>query len=669
MTFSRIIGKSVSSQTSKSLFIKSNYWLKATMSISAPTNSRQLSTLDNLTKSSSFTECLPPDSLLPSPEISKTAPETLIRKDRILVDGLFSWLAPERRDTYKYLTSSPAAVCDLGLLPTEPQTQKFQDIVSGKEYYEKPYPYAQAYAGFQFGVWAGQLGDGRVVNLFEATNPETNHRYEVQLKGAGLTPYSRFADGKAVFRSSIREFLGSEAVNALGIPTSRALAITSLPDTEARRERFETCAVVARMAETWVRLGTFNYARRQNKGKHVKKLADYVIEKVYGGVDNLVAAHLPEQETKALEEITEDSSSDKQQPSQQQLEAIRNSPYVRFYREVVKRNAYLMGRCQLYGFLNGVLNTDNTSIYGLSIDYGPFAFMDTFDQSYTPNHDDQQLMYSYKYVPAAMWWNLLKLGEDLGIYLGAGENLEKPDFFGDDGYLNLKYSEEVQKNAVMVIQIAQDEYKKIYKSTLDNGFQKRFGLNTLESSDDDDIFRPFLEILQEAGLDFNQSFRKLGDLTLFSEGHGKTNDLLDENTLISDLNEFYPAKKGTFVTVDKDDSIKKFVEWVKIYRQRLIKENNTDDELRRKQMNSVNPKFVLKNWILQEVIDRLEVAQGLKQGNNEHEDGDGIKLLDDVLHMALNPFEESWGRNVVDEMRFTGEVPANIRDSVCSCSS
>lgn len=596
-------------------------------------------TLDNITKSSTFTKYLPPDSLLPSPEIAKDAPDQLRRINRILESGFFSWVPPEKREDYKFLTFSPSAVYDLGLHPEEPQNERFQKLVSGQEYFQNPYPYAQAYAGYQFGNWAGQLGDGRVINLFEATNPVTKKKYEIQIKGGGLTPFSRFADGKAVLRSSIREFLGSEAVNALGIPTSRALAITALPKTNARRERIETCAIVTRMAESWVRLGTFDLARRQNRGKDLRLLADYTIDKIYGGENNLVQPYEP---------IRDDES--------EQDKATRTSKYVRLYREVVRRNAEMLAKCQLYGFLNGVLNTDNTSVLGLSIDYGPFAFMDTFDRSYTPNHDDGQLRYSYRNIPEAMWWNLIKFAEDLGLLLGGGTYLDASDFLDKEGYLKEEYAESVQEQALAAVKVAEREYREVYKKTLESGFQKRLGLVTLKPEDDEELFKPLLDILEEAGLDFNQTFRKLGDIALFSGDGSEGSKSLDEETLLGDLKEFYPEKRGSFILISFEDSQKKFVDWIKKYRQRLEEEGSNDDNERKIRMNQVNPKFVLKNWILQEVIDRVE------------KDND-LEVLDNVLHMTLNPFKEEWGRNVVDEMRFTGEVPASLRDGVCSCSS
>lgn len=589
--------------------------------------SRTLTTLENIRRQSLFTENLPPDNLLPSPEVSKNAPVQVLRRSRVLQDGLFSWVAPEKREEYQFMAASPAAVQDLGLSSDEPEKESFQKIVSGEEYSEKFYPWAQAYAGFQFGTWAGQLGDGRVINLFDAVNPDTGKRYEVQIKGGGLTPFSRFADGKAVLRSSIREFLGSEAVNALGIPTSRALALTNLPKTTARRERTETCAIVTRMAESWIRLGTFDLARRQNRGKNVRVLADFVIDKVYGGEDKLVAPKsLPKDATE--EDL-----------------AVQNSKYTRLYREVVRRNAEMLAQCQTYGFLNGVLNTDNTSILGLSIDYGPFAFMDSYDTSYTPNHDDGHLRYSYRNIVQSMWWNLVRFGEDIGIYLGAGLHLDKPDLFDEEGYLNADYAESIQSLATKVIEETEYEYKEIYQAKLKAGFQKRFGFKELRDDDNYKVFEPFLRVLENYGLDFNQSFRRLGALELFNKELG-----------VDDITFFYPEKKNQMIFTSLEDSQKEFLAWLQVYKERLADEGSTNDAERKQRMDQVNPKFVLKNWILQEVIDRV-------QNDND------IDILNYVLMMALQPFKESWGSNVVDEMRFTGEVPSSFRDAVCSCSS
>lgn len=623
-----------------------------------------LTTLASLEKSSSFTEKLPPDSLVPTAEAAQAIAsgagsatttttdgsddESLFRRGRRVQGGLFTWLTPEKRAAYTFLAHSPAAVKTLGLLETESQTTDFQQIMSGERYLSQPFPWAQAYAGYQFGQWAGQLGDGRVVNLFEAKNPETGDRNEVQLKGAGLTPYSRFADGKAVVRSSIREFLASEAVHALGIPSTRALAITLLPKTVARRERIEPCAVVARMAPTWIRLGSFSFAKRTGGVELTQKLADYVIEDVFGGVDNLVPA--------------KDES------------AVHKNKYVRLYREIVKRNSEMLAQCQVYGFMNGVLNTDNTSVYGLSMDYGPFAFMDTFDPMYTPNHDDSQLRYSYRTVPTSMWWNLVRLAEDLGELLGAtavGESIEK----GQEG--RFSDQEQVEKAQQIVSDLVEEvgkEYRAIFQAKWDQGFQKRLGLVELRDDtaasaaaagstngrqgDHDAIFQGLLDVLEECSVDFNQFFRALGSFPLFDGSANVVETSTDDyKTFRKVAGDFLLPKEASPMAISKPDTARRLLaDWLLKYKARLESEGSTDDGARKLRMNAVNPKFVLKNWVVEEVITRVQ---------NDFD----VDVLKDVLKMALNPFEETWGLDAIDEMRFTGEVPSQLRDQVCSCSS
>ena len=209
--------------------------------------------LQELPKSHTFTEKLPPDSEFRSPSDSHKAP----RRDlgpRMVKGALFTYVRPEETESPELLGISRTALHDIGLEDGVEDTEEFKSVVAGNKFYwdaqtEKGiYPWAQCYGGWQFGSWAGQLGDGRAISLFESTNPSTKSRYEIQLKGAGRTPYSRFADGKAVLRSSIREFVVSEALNGLHIPTTRALALTLAPKSNVRRERLEPGALVARFA-------------------------------------------------------------------------------------------------------------------------------------------------------------------------------------------------------------------------------------------------------------------------------------------------------------------------------------------------------------------------------------------------------------------------------------
>ena len=209
--------------------------------------------LQELPKSNTFTAKLPPDPEFRTPSESHKAPRGDLGP-RMVKGALFTYVRPEETETPELLGISRTALHDIGLKDGVENTEEFKNVVAGNKFYwdnqteEGIYPWAQCYGGWQFGSWAGQLGDGRAISLFESTNPSTRTRYELQLKGAGRTPYSRFADGKAVLRSSIREFIVSEALNGLHIPTTRALALTLAPESTVRRERLEPGAIVARFA-------------------------------------------------------------------------------------------------------------------------------------------------------------------------------------------------------------------------------------------------------------------------------------------------------------------------------------------------------------------------------------------------------------------------------------
>ena len=246
-------------------------------------------------------------------------------------------------------------------------------------------PYASVYSGHQFGVWAGQLGDGRAISL-----GETTAGWELQLKGAGRTPYSRGGDGRAVLRSSIREFLCSEAMHALGIPTTRALCLSS-SDAPVYRETIETAAVVTRAAPSFVRFGHFEHFAARDMLAELRQLADYVIEH-----------HYPE---------CQDGwhNADGSQ---------RGNAYAALLYAVGQRTAQLLAHWQAVGFCHGVMNTDNMSVLGLTIDYGPFQFLDAFDPQHICNHSDTQGRYAFNKQPQVAYWNLFCLGQALLPLIG-----------------------------------------------------------------------------------------------------------------------------------------------------------------------------------------------------------------------------------------------------------
>ena len=239
-------------------------------------------------------------------------------------------------------------------------------------------PLASVYSGHQFGVWAGQLGDGRAILLGEADTAAGPQ--EFQLKGSGLTPYSRMGDGRAVLRSSIREFLGSEAMHALGIPTTRALMVTG-SDAPVRREEIETAAVVTRVSPTFIRFGHFEHFAARQQHDELRRLADYTIDRFF--------------------------------PECRSSEKFGGNAYAAFLEQVSERTAAMVAQWQAVGFCHGVMNTDNMSVLGLTIDYGPFQFLDAFDPGHICNHSDDQGRYAYNRQPNVAYWNLFCLGQAL----------------------------------------------------------------------------------------------------------------------------------------------------------------------------------------------------------------------------------------------------------------
>jgi serine/tyrosine/threonine adenylyltransferase len=279
-----------------------------------------------------------------------------------------------------------ALAAQLGLPAPLFATPSGIDAWTGNRAFQGSDPLATVYSGHQFGVWAGQLGDGRALLLGEvqtAAGPR-----ELQLKGSGRTPYSRMGDGRAVLRSSIREFLCSEAMNGLGIPTTRALCVTG-SDAPVRREEVETAAVVTRVAPSFIRFGHFEHFSARGQHDELAKLADYVIDRFY--------------------------------PECRASGKFGGNAYAAFLEQVSERTAAMVAQWQAVGFCHGVMNTDNMSILGLTIDYGPFQFLDAFDPGHICNHSDEQGRYAYNKQPNVAYWNLFCLGQALLPLIGDQE--------------------------------------------------------------------------------------------------------------------------------------------------------------------------------------------------------------------------------------------------------
>ncbi|WEF29962.1 protein adenylyltransferase SelO [Klebsiella aerogenes] len=371
-------------------------------------------------------------------------------------------------------------------------------------------PLAQVYSGHQFGAWAGQLGDGRGILLGEQQLPD-GQRFDWHLKGAGLTPYSRMGDGRAVLRSTIRESLASEAMYALGIPTTRALAMVT-SDTPVYRESEERGTMLMRIAESHVRFGHFEHFYYRREAEKVQQLADYVIRHHW--------PHLQEEADK----------------------------YILWFRDVVTRTAEMIASWQTVGFAHGVMNTDNMSILGLTMDYGPYGFLDDFQPGFICNHSDYQGRYSFDNQPAVGLWNLQRLAQSLSPFISAE-----------------------------ALNTALDGYQHALLTAYGRRMRDKLGLYTQQPGDNE-LLDGLFSLMEREGSDYTRTFRLLSQ----SEQHSAASPLRDE-----------------FIDRAAFDS------WFADYRARLRDESFEDSE-RQQRMQRVNPAVVLRNWLAQRAIEQAE---------------------------------------------------------------
>lgn len=610
--------------------------------------------LAELPKTTSFTKYISPDGRIPKPEDAMANKDNIIHVPRVLQKGGFSWSLPEKRAKYRYLTSSDKALNDLGIDSKEVENPEYQKLVTGEFYlnnedFQKkgyPFPYSQAYAGWQFGQFAGQLGDGRVVNLFEVPKnvPDKNnrHKYELQLKGAGMTPYSRFADGKAVIRSSIREYIISEHLNAVGIPTTRALSLSYLPETFAQRHRAEKCAIVSRFAELWVRLGTFDLYRWRSDRDGIKELSDYVINELFT-IDGEKFGFL----NKVLSERNDFFDSSKETIGEL-------TDYDKMYLETIVRNASTTAIWQSYGFLNGVLNTDNTSVLGLSIDFGPFSIMDKYDPNFTPNSEDHELRYSYRNTPTAIWWNLTRMGENLAELIGAGSEILNDQFFKENG-IKKEWEDRIITRATKLIEAGGELYQYAFTKKYVETIFNRLGLESslINAKDPEvnhkELIDPMLDMLYKVQCDFNKFFLILQSSNLES---GYDPKQIAETILLPGHN----ALESKYSTQELIDEI---CNWLKIYDGYLSKSGNA----KRKSISKYyNPLFLPRNWILNQVIEFTE----------EH-NAEDLSYLKKLEKMCFNPYDKSkWGNELKEleqEWLLQSDIGADYSMLQCSCSS
>jgi uncharacterized protein YdiU (UPF0061 family) len=430
-----------------------------------------------------------------------------------LPPAFYTRLSPTPLPAPYVVAVSASAAAVLGLAPAD--VADSLDVLIGNAAPAHALPLAAVYSGHQFGVWAGQLGDGRAILFGDVATPAGP--MELQWKGAGQTPYSRMGDGRAVLRSSIREFLCSEAMHALGIPTSRALSVAG-SDRGVMRETVETSAVVVRMAPSFVRFGSFEHWYYNNRTDELKILADYVIDRFYPDLRN------------------------------------QDNPYRALLEEVTRRTARMIAHWESVGFMHGVMNTDNMSILGLTLDYGPFGFMEGFDPGHICNHTDQQGRYSYSNQPQVGHWNCYALAQALLPLIGEPDDA----------------------------QAALDVYQEEFGAKLDELLHAKLGLTQLEDQFDADhqLFDAMFAVMQANGVDFTLFFRRLGGL--------RSADATGDEPL-RDLFLDRPA----------------FDAWAEQYRARLRIEHS-DDSARQLAMNRINPKYVLRNYLAQVAIDKAQ---------------------------------------------------------------
>lgn len=456
-------------------------------------------------------------------------------------------------DQPQWVSCNPLLAEQLGIDSQHVASERFLNLITGGDHGTDLKPIALVYSGHQFGVWAGQLGDGRALTLGELAIGDKGELWDLQLKGAGTTPYSRFADGRAVLRSSIREYLGSEAMHGLHIPTTRALCLAS-SQTPVYREEVETAAVLCRVARSHIRFGSFEHFHYRGETAEVKALADYVIER-----------HFPAW------------VDDKQR-------------YRLLLENAVVKTAQMIAHWQSVGFCHGVMNTDNMSILGDTLDYGPFAFLDSYDPEFICNHSDSGGRYSFKNQPAVGMWNLNALAT---------------------AFTSMLESEEI----VACLKQYEPEYLTCYRQRM----AAKLGLGNYQDSDEQ-LINELLSLMAKDRVDYSIFFRKLCDFS--PEDNSARNHFIHRH---------------------------QFDDWAKKYSQRLTTQD-LDVCQRSAKMRSINPKYVLRNYMAQIAIEKAESGD---YGEVER-----------LLKILQSPFEEH-----PNATEYAGHPPDWAAEIAISCSS
>jgi serine/tyrosine/threonine adenylyltransferase len=502
-----------------------------------------------------------------------------INSPRQVERACFSYVTPKQPSNPSLIHASTEVANLLGLNQEDLHSEEFLNIFSGNTVYPHTKSYALAYAGHQFGNWAGQLGDGRAINLTEVVH--NNQSYTLQLKGAGSTPYSRTADGFAVLRSSIREYLCAEAMYYLGVPTTRSLSLMLSGDEVLRdilydgNPAYEKGAIVCRVALSFIRFGSFELFHSRNDGISLKLLADFTIKHHFSNIKSEGAAK-----------------------------------YIDFFQEVSQTTLEMIVHWQRVGFVHGVMNTDNMSIHGLTIDYGPYGWLEDYNPNWTPNTTDKQnKRYRFGNQPEIALWNLYKLANALYPLINDSEPLEA------------------------ILNSFTIDFKKEYMNMMRN----KLGLKMVKE-EDTALIENLTELLQLIETDMTIFFRNLANI----HKEDAPEDAFDK---IKDA--FYNEKDLT------ESTLNNWHTWLQHYTNRINEEKLSDTE-RKKQMNSVNPKYVLRNYMAQLSIDAAD------KGN--------YSLINELFELLKKPYDEQ-----TDSQKWFAKRPDWARDkvgcSMLSCSS
>lgn len=497
-------------------------------------------------------------------------------RPRQVAGAAWSPMAPTPVAAPRLVAFSKEMLARLGIPEAEALAPEFAEVFAGNRLLPGMQPYAACYGGHQFGHWAGQLGDGRAISLGEALGP-SGERLELQLKGAGPTPYSRRADGRAVLRSSIREFLASEAMHHLGVPTTRALCLVATGE-EVVRDMFydghpapEPGAIVTRVAPSFLRFGTLELPAARGDAALLARLVDFVIARDFPAI-----------------------------------EGDERARRIAFFREVCARTATLMAHWMRVGFVHGVMNTDNMSLSGLTIDYGPFGWLEPFDQFWTPNTTDLPgRRYAYGRQPDVAAWNLARLAEALLPLFGDPEPLEA----------------------------ALEAYGATYVPAFSRTLAAKFGFAAFEDGDGELAAEAFA-IMQRGEIDMTHFFRDLARAELEAPDAASLEGAFYEPSR-------YQAERGALTA------------WLARYAARVAQDGRAP-AARRAEMDAVNPRYVLRNYLAQEAISAAEAGD--------------YRPVAELLDVLRRPYEERPGREA-----YAAKRPEWARNrpgcSTLSCSS